>query len=160
MAQQATAVEETAIQPIIHERSAEKLPTQNSGEKFGIQMVVDNFQELRDIVSGASDLEKLHTLPINIATQYFDFELNKPKRFVFMGFSEMTSNETGETMDAIILMDKDSNIYENAGAILVSVFLEKGITRGQQVEIAWIGEKKTQKGFRVRLWSVKPLVAK
>lgn len=117
--------------------------------------------ELKDLFeSGNLDkIDQLEVEPLNIATQYYDFEQNHPIRFAFLGITEQPAND-GETMPAVVLMDKDKNTFVNMGSILVSTFINHQITIGSLVEITWIGTKKTQKGYTVRTWSIRPLKVK
>ena len=104
-------------------------------------------------------IDELETEPLNIATQYFDFEQNKPVRFAFLGITEQPTND-GEMLPAVVLLDKSKNTYTNMASILVSVFIQNQINIGSLVEITWIGTKKIQNGYTVRTWSIKPLKVK
>ena len=137
----------------------EKLPTQHDVSKSNIDLV--NAPELKDLFA-SGDLEKLDEMEaaeLNIATQYYDFELGKKVRFAFLGITEQPTTE-GEMLPAIVLMDKEKNTYTNMGAILVSTFINQNIPVGTFVELAWIGSKKTTNGFTARTWSVRPLTIK
>lgn len=141
------------------DQSTTTLPTQYDANKFAINL--DGLNELRDILDGAplDNLDQLESSPINIATQYFDFQLNKAERFVFLGITQRPAQDTAEMKPAIAIMDKGRNTYINMGTILVSTFIDHDLKIGTPVEITWIGTKKTQDGGQVRLWNVRPLMA-
>lgn len=134
----------------------ENLPTQNDVAKSNIDLI--NAPELKDLFeSGAIDkMEEMEAAPLNIASQYYDFEMGKKVRFAFLGITEQPTTE-GEMMPTIVLMDKEKNVFTNMGAILVSTFVNQNIPVGTFIELCWIGTKKTTKGFTARTWSVRPL---
>lgn len=134
------------------------LPTQNDVAKFSISLGFS--PELKDVLNTASTMKELDASPLNIATQYYDFQLGKPVRLIFLGLTEQATVETGETMGAVVFMDSEGNTYTNMGKILYGTFEKGGMQIGSPVEVTWIGQKKTQNGGQVRTWSVKPLVKK
>jgi hypothetical protein len=134
------------------------LPTQHETAKFSINLGFSN--ELKDVLQSASDMSKMEVSPLNIATQYYDFQIKIPVRFVFLGLTEQPSADTGELSPAVALMDAEGNVFTNQGTILVATFEKGDMKIGTPVEITWIDQKKTGNARQVRTWSVKPLIAK
>ncbi|MDF1868608.1 MAG: hypothetical protein P1U70_27540, partial [Saprospiraceae bacterium] len=84
-----------------------KEPTKINFDLAGITELKDLFE------SGNLDkIDQLEVEPLNIATQYYDFEQNYPIRFAFLGITEQPTNE-GELMPAVVLMDKHKNTFVN-----------------------------------------------
>jgi len=117
--------------------------------------------QIKDLFdSGNLDqIDELEAEPLNIVTQYYDFEQNKPVRFAFLGIIEQPTAD-GELMPSVVLLDKEKNPFTNMASILVSTFINHKITIGSLVEITWTGTKRTQKGNTVRTWSIRPLKIK
>lgn len=136
----------------------EILPTQNSTDKFGMSMLAKP-SELKSLMKSPvfDQMSKMEASPLNIAMQYYDFEQGKPVRFVFLGISERASQESGELMTAVVLVDEKRDTFCNMSAILVGTFIDNRITPGTPVEITRIGEKKTANG-RAYTWRVLPLI--
>ncbi|MEM6320637.1 MAG: hypothetical protein AAF960_23410 [Bacteroidota bacterium] len=139
-------------------KTATEQPTQKV-TKIGFNL--SETAQIKDLFeSGNLDqIDQLEVEPLNIATQYYDFEQNKPVRFAFLGITEQPTNG-GEMLPAVVLLDKEKNTYVNMGTILVNTFVQNQITIGSLVEIKWIGVKKTQRGNSVRTWSIRPLKVK
>lgn len=131
------------------------LPTQNDDRKFVIEMSGlgsnDNFEEsVRKMKEG-----QLQKSSLNVAVQYFDFEMNKTETFMFLGLTELRTQD-GELLPALMLMDAKKNSYINQATILVDAIMKANLNIYQWVDITWTGAKKTGKGNQVRLWSVYP----
>lgn len=138
--------------------AVEVLPTQNSTEKFGQNMLAKP-TELKNLLASSvfEKMGKMEASPINIAMQYYDFQQGTPVRFVFLGVAERPSPETGEMMNSVVLVDEKRDTFCNMSAILVGTFIDHRIAPGTPVEITRIGEKKTTNG-RAYTWRVLPLI--
>jgi len=140
------------------ETSVEILPNQHSNDKFGMS-VLARPTELKELLASPvfDKLAKMDVSPLNIAMQYYDFQQGTPVRFVFLGITERPNQETGELVDAVVLVDEKRDTYCNMSAILVGTFIDNRIAPGTPVEITRIGEKKTPNG-RAYTWRVLPLI--
>lgn len=140
------------------QKAVEILPNQHSDEKFGVS-IMQRPQDLKTLLSGTvfKNLDKLESSPLNIAMQYYDFTEGVPVRFVFIGIGQRASQDTGELIDSVILVDQNRDTYCNMSAILVGTFIDQNVAPGTPVEVTRIGEKKTAKG-RAYTWRVLPLI--
>ena len=133
----------------------QELPTQHSDKKFMVEM-----SELGNAPSFEESLQKmregaLKKSTLNVAVQYFDFQLNKPETFMFLGITQMTTQD-GEVMPAAVLMDAEKNTFTNQATLLVEALVKAQVAAYQWVEITWTGTRKTGKGNQVRIWKVYP----
>jgi hypothetical protein len=148
-------VEEVAVQ----ELTAVELPTQHSDKKFMVEMSdlgsmnTDSLEAQLNKMNGGS----LKKSAFNVAVQYYDFEMNKPMNFMFLGITQMTTQD-GELLPAVMMCDGLKNTYTNQAAILVDAIIKAKLVVGKCMEVCWTGVKKTSKGNQVRLFSVFPLI--
>ncbi len=135
---------------------ASELPTQHSDRKFVVEMADLN----ADVLSFERSMQnmkenKLKKSAFNVATQYFDFQQGKTETFMFLGITQMTTQD-GEVMPAIMFMDDKNNTYINQATILVDAVIKARVNIFQWFDVTWTGTKKTGKGNQVRTWSVFP----
>lgn len=104
-------------------------------------------------------LKKAEASNLNIATQYYDFELNKPIRAIFLGLAvhKAVSQQTQEevVLESVVFIDETRTMYVNSAVKLVSALAQ--LETGTPVQITWTGTKKTSNGGQMRLFDVRVL---
>lgn len=144
---------ETAVVAV----SGSDLPTQHTDRRFMVELT-DMAQGGFEASLAAMSKGELKKSALNVAVQYYDFQMGKPETFMFLGVTEMTTQD-GEVLPALVLMDAAKNTFVNQATVLVDAVLKAKVEVYQWVDITWTGTKKTGKGNQVRLWAVYPYTA-
>lgn len=113
-----------------------------------------------DLLSGINTeaLKTAEESAMNISTQYYDFQLGKPLRCVYLGSTiAKTVTDQGEEviLPAVVFVDETRTMYTNSGIQLVKSL--EALPAKTPVQITWTGTKKTGSGGQMRLFDVRIL---
>ena len=124
----------------------------------GAQFMPEKGDEVLNGVDTAA-LKTAERSSLNIATQYYDFQLKTPIRVVYLGLTmaKTVNQQTGEEveLESAVFVDETNTIYVNAGVKLVTALAQ--LPAKTPVEITWTGTKKTGNGGQMRLFDVRVL---